>query len=65
MAEKILFTQEQLDKMVQMHNDGYLNKEIARMYDRLAKTGRDTALVSHKLSLLKNRQRHGGANGFY
>lgn len=43
----------------------YLNKEIARMYDRLAKTGRDTALVSHKLSLLKNRQRHGGANGFY
>ena len=43
----------------------YLNKEIARMYDRLAKTGRDTALVSHKLSLLKNRQQHGGENGFY
>ncbi len=33
----------------------YLNKEIARMYDRLEKTGRDTALVSHKLSSLKKR----------
>ena len=43
----------------------YLNKEISRMYDRLAKTGRDTALVSHKLSLLKNRQQHEGYNGFY
>lgn len=43
----------------------YLNKEIARMYDRLAKAGRDTALVSHKLSQLKERQQHGGENGFY
>ena len=43
----------------------YLNKEIARMYDRLAKAGRDTALVSHKLSQLKERQQRGGENGFY
>ncbi|MBQ4472517.1 MAG: LOG family protein [Alphaproteobacteria bacterium] len=33
----------------------YLNKEIQRMYDRLATTGRDTALISHKLANLKAR----------
>lgn len=33
MAEKIIFTQEQLDKMVQMHNDGYLNREIAAYFN--------------------------------
>lgn len=32
----------------------YLEKEIARMYDRLAKAGRDTAMVSDKLTKLKN-----------
>ena len=34
----------------------YLEKEIERMYDRLAKTGRDTSVVSYKLSRLKRRQ---------
>ena len=34
----------------------YLEKEIARMYDRLAKSGRDTATVSEKLTKLKNSQ---------
>ena len=34
----------------------YLEKEIERMYDRLAKTGRDTAIVSDKLSYLKKRK---------
>ena len=34
----------------------YLEKEIERMYDRLAKTGRDTAVVSDKLSALKKRK---------
>jgi hypothetical protein len=34
----------------------YLEKEISRMYDRLAKTGRDTAIVSDKLTKLKNSQ---------
>ncbi len=32
----------------------YLEKEIERMYDRLAKAGRDTAVVSDKLTKLKN-----------
>ncbi len=33
----------------------YLNKEIERMYNRLAKSGRDTAIVSDKLTDLKRR----------
>ena len=45
----------------------YLNKEITRMYDRLEKTGRDTALVSHKLASLKQRFQKKGKffNGLY
>lgn len=47
MAEKIVFTQEQLDEIVKMHNDGFLNKEIAIRFNtsqstvarRLAKMG--------------------------
>lgn len=35
----------------------YLEKEIERMYDRLAKTGRDTSVVSDKLSNLKKRKK--------
>ena len=35
----------------------YLEKEIERMYDRLAKTGRDTAVVSDKLTRLKKRRK--------
>ena len=34
----------------------YLEKEIERMYDRLARTGRDTAVVSDKLTRLKKRR---------
>ena len=33
----------------------YLDKEIERMYARLAKSGRDTAAVSYKLTALKRR----------
>lgn len=36
----------------------YLEKEIERMYDRLAKAGRDTSVVSYKLSRLKRRKRN-------
>ena len=57
-----------LDLKKQLQQDietAYLNKEILRMYDRLAKAGRDTALVSHKLSQLKRRQQRGDYNGFY
>lgn len=35
--------------------NAYLSKEIERMYERLAKAGRDTAQVSDKLCELKNR----------
>lgn len=35
--------------------NAYLNKEIERMYERLAKAGKDTATVSEKLADLKKR----------
>ena len=35
----------------------YLEHEILKMYDRLAKAGMDTGKVSEKLSELKNRRR--------
>ena len=35
----------------------YLEKEIERMYDRLAKSGRDTAVISEKLTKLKASQK--------
>lgn len=34
----------------------YLEKEIERMYDRLARTGRETGIVSEKLAKLKKRK---------
>ena len=36
----------------------YLEKEIERMYDRLAKAGKDTAMVSEKLTKLKKTQQN-------
>lgn len=36
----------------------YLEREIERMYDRLAKTGRDTSVVSEKLNKLKIRRKN-------
>lgn len=48
------------DEKAALDNDietAYLEKEIERMYDRLAKTGRDTSVVSYKLSRLKRRKR--------
>ena len=35
----------------------YLEKEIEKMYDRLAQTGRDTGIVSSKLAELKKRKK--------
>lgn len=35
----------------------YLEKEIEKMYDRLAQTGRDTGIVSDKLAELKKRRK--------
>lgn len=40
----------------------YLEKEIERMYDRLAKTGRDTSIVSDKLTNLKKRRKENAKN---
>ena len=46
--------------------NAYLNKEIRRMYDRLANTSRDTALVSHKLDQLRKKAKDTGITyGFY
>ncbi len=49
-------SKEQKEKLRDEIEQAYLEKEIARMYDRLAKTGRDTAVVSEKLTKLKNSQ---------
>ena len=49
-------SKEQKEKLRDEIERAYLEKEIARMYDRLAKTGRDTAVVSEKLTKLKNSQ---------
>ena len=35
----------------------YVNKEMERMYERLEHTGRDTAIVSYKLTSLKKRRK--------
>ncbi len=48
-------TAEERQRMADEVEQAYLEKEIERMYDRLAKTGRDTSVVSDKLSNLKKR----------
>ena len=50
-------TSEERQEMANDIERAYLEKEIERMYDRLAKTGRDTAIVSDKLSDLKKRKK--------
>lgn len=43
-----------------LHNDieqAYLEKEISRMYERLAKSGKNTAVISEKLTKLKSRKK--------
>ncbi|MBE6452708.1 MAG: hypothetical protein E7012_04385 [Alphaproteobacteria bacterium] len=49
-------TDEQKQMLKNEIEQAYLEKEIERMYDRLAKTGRDTAVVSDKLTKLKKRK---------
>ena len=67
-VEKILKEKEEIEqsksksKKGQLASDienAYLNKEIERMYERLAKSGIDTATVSHKLTALKMRHTKG------
>ncbi|MBE6444260.1 MAG: hypothetical protein E7020_06335 [Alphaproteobacteria bacterium] len=53
-------TNEQKQALRDEVEQAYLEKEIARMYDRLAKSGRDTAVVSEKLTKLKkSHSKHG------
>ncbi len=48
-------TEEEKRNLAGEIEQAYLEKEIDRMYERLAKTGRDTANVSDKLTALKQR----------
>ncbi len=52
MAKKILFTQEQLDQMVQMHQNGFLNREIAEAFH----TSRGT--IDRRLAEMNVPSRH-------
>lgn len=45
--------------LTQAIETAYLKKETGRMHDRLEKTGRDMALVNHKLASLKQRKNKG------
>ena len=49
-------TEEQQRELDNEIEQAYLEKEIERMYERLAKTGSDTAVVSAKLTKLKKRR---------
>lgn len=61
-AERIDFIREHgtdFDRQIlqdEIHT-AYLEKEIEKMYDRLAQTGRDTGVVSDKLAELKKRKK--------
>lgn len=71
-AHQNIFVEEIWDEILKIRSSGtdaekqllnneietaYLEKEIERMYDRLAKTGRDTSVVSNKLGKLKLRRK--------
>lgn len=47
---------EQKAELAREIEKAYLEKEIERMYERLAKTGKDTSIVSDKLTRLKKRK---------
>ena len=50
-------TDEEKQHLINEIEQAYLEKEIERMYDRLAKTGRDTSIISDKLTRLKQRKK--------
>lgn len=56
-------TPEQKQELANEIEKAYLEKEIERMYDRLAKTGRDTSIVSDKLINLKKRKKANKTGG--
>lgn len=49
-------TDDDKNRLAEEFEQAYLEKEIERMYERLAKTGRDTSIVSDKLTNLKKRR---------
>ncbi len=49
-------SEEEKQELAREIEQAYLEKEIERMYERLAKTGRDTSIVSDKLTKLKKRK---------
>ena len=49
-------TDEEKNNLAEEIDQADLEKEIERMYERLAKTGRDTSVVSDKLTALKQRR---------
>lgn len=51
-------TREEQQLLAHEIETAYLEKEIERMYDRLAKAGRDTSVVSDKLCRLKTRRKN-------
>lgn len=50
-------TEDDKNRLAEEFEQAYLEKEIERMYERLAKTGRDTSIVSDKLTNLKKRRK--------
>lgn len=50
-------TNDEKSRLAEEIEQAYLEKEIERMYERLAKTGRDTSIVSDKLTALKQRRK--------
>lgn len=50
-------TAEERQELANEVERAYLEKEIERMYDRLAKAGRDTSVVSEKLTKLRSRRK--------
>ena len=51
-------SEEDKSRLAEEFEQAYLEKEIERMYERLAKTGRDTSIVSDKLTACQDRPRH-------
>ena len=61
MKQKIEFSQEQLDEMVKLHNEGFLNKEIAKKFNTSPSTINrrlaDMNVLSRHPSLTKERKK--------
>ena len=49
-------TKEEKESLHNEIEEAYLEKEISRMYERLAKSGKNTAVISEKLTKLKKSQ---------